>query len=300
MTPGGSPFISRLGKCAAHGSQRVKSLVAFVFKFLCIEQSHRRYVVSSNGIRTLLGLVDLEDEAARDAARQALAQVCITTNPAMMQYSEQLDCVRPLVQLLEHHHELLQFEGCMGLTNLLTANEELRSRAIQADAWRACRDLLFSDNALVQRAGIEAMCNLTMAPEILERFADGKADLEIKVFIGFCQSEDRSAASAAAGALAMLAACSDVAMKITASENFEHLFEALVDVKDPDVQHRLVCALAHLCAAEGCPLEAVAKIRGALKEGRERGFESPEAEKVAAHCLLDETGGSRHTPELPT
>ena len=34
------------------------------------------------------------------------------------------------------------------------------------------------------------MCNFTMAPEILERFAEGKAELEIKIFCAFCLSED--------------------------------------------------------------------------------------------------------------
>merc|ERR1719203_1003908 len=111
---------------------------------------------------------------ARDAARGALAQILISTNPTLLQYSEQLDSVRPLVQQLEHRHELQQFEAAMGLTNLLTVSEELRTRAVQGDAWRACRELLFSENEMVQRAGIEAMCNLTLAPEIIKRFAKGK------------------------------------------------------------------------------------------------------------------------------
>jgi len=161
--PSVSLVVSHLSKCATNGNARVKGLIAVIMKFFCIAQGHRCYLVSSGGFRTLLGLVDLEDEKARDAARQALAQICIVTNPAVLQYSEQLDAVRPLVEMLEHKHELLQFEAAMGLTNLLTVSEELRSRAIKADCWRACRDLLFSDNENVQRACLEAMCNLTMA-----------------------------------------------------------------------------------------------------------------------------------------
>merc|ERR1712110_528193 len=116
-----------------------------IIKHLCEEQTHRRFVVANGGIRTLLGLVDLEEEVARDAARQALAQILIVTDPSFLQYSEQLDCVRPLVQMLEHQHELMQFEAAMGLTNLLVVSDELRTRAIQADGWRICRDLLFSE-----------------------------------------------------------------------------------------------------------------------------------------------------------
>merc|ERR1712176_1501713 len=151
-------------------------------------------------------MVDLEEDMPRDAARQALAQILISTNPALLPYSEQLDAVRPLVQLLEHRHELLQFEAAMGLTNLLTSSEELRTRAVQGNAWNACRELLFCENEMVQRAGLEAMCNLTMAPEIIEKFAKGKCELEIRVFISFCNADDKVTIIAASGALAMLSA----------------------------------------------------------------------------------------------
>merc|ERR1711988_1502536 len=102
----------------------------------------------------------------------------------------------------------------MGLTNLLTVGEEVRTRALQADAWRACRDLLFEENEMVQRAGIETMCNFTMAPEILERFAEGKAELEIRIFCSFCNAEDQATQTAASGALAMLAGCEEIAPHI--------------------------------------------------------------------------------------
>merc|ERR1712176_425968 len=163
-------------------------------------------------------MVDLEEDMPRDAARQALAQILISTNPALLPYSEQLDAVRPLVQMLEHRHELFQFEAAMGLTNLLTVSDELRTRCIQADGWRMCRDLLFSENEQVQRAGIEAMCNLTMADEVLERFAEGKAELEIRVFVSFCHSEDVKMRIAASGALAMLSRYDEIALKIVENE----------------------------------------------------------------------------------
>jgi len=279
--------VAHLGKCALGGSARVKNIVAFAIKFLCVEKSHRRFVVSGGGIRVLLGLVDLEEELARDAARQTLAQICIVTNPALLQYSEQLDSVRPLVQLLEHRHELLQFEGAMGLTNLLTVSEELRSRALQADVWRACRDLLFSDNEMVQRAGLEAMCNLTMAPEVLERFATGRGELEIKVFIGFCHAEDRSACMAAAGALAMLATCDEVVKHIVASDNFDELLKALLESEDADIQHRVVAAVCSICEAEDCPPEANSRCRAVLRTRRTKGFMSREGAALAC-AILDE------------
>merc|ERR1719460_1634347 len=196
-------------------------------RFLCSKKDHRRNVVAGGGVRMLLGLIDLEDETARDAARQALAQVCIATNPAMLNYRDQLDTIRPLVSMLSHNHELLKFEAAMGLTNLLTVSEEVRTRAVQADGWGACRDLLFEENEMVQRAGIEAMCNFTMAPEILEKFAEGKCDLEIKIFSAFCLSEDQATQAAASGALAMLAAYEEIAPHIARGEKFDNILELL-------------------------------------------------------------------------
>jgi len=286
----GSNIVSHLGKCVAHGSVRVKSIVAMVLKYLCADQKHRRYIVTSGGVRTLLSLVDVDEDTARDAARQALAQICIVTNPSLLPYSEQLDAVRPLVQMLEHHHELLQFEAAMGLTNLLTASDELRSRALQARAWFACRDLLFSDNELVQRAGLEAMCNLTMAPEMLERFAEGKCELEIRVFIGFCTSDDKPSSIAASGALAMLSSCDEVAVHIAANENFGALLDCFQQCADPAVQHRLASSLCSIVAAEGIPPEVVARTRAALAKRRSTGLSSKEAERLVREVLEAGTG----------
>merc|ERR1719171_1602881 len=164
---GGSVVISHLGKCAQCGNARVKGLVATILKFLAADQSNHKIIVASGGLRTLLGLVDLEEQKAQDAARQVLAQICIVTNPNIIPYAEQLDAVRPLVKMMEHRHELLQFEGAMALTNLLTVSPELRSKAIKEEAWRLARDLLFIENERVQRAGLEVMCNLSMSEEIL-------------------------------------------------------------------------------------------------------------------------------------
>eukprot|EP00419_Tripos_fusus_P034484 CAMPEP_0172768262 /NCGR_PEP_ID=MMETSP1074-20121228/184430_1 /TAXON_ID=2916 /ORGANISM="Ceratium fusus, Strain PA161109" /LENGTH=123 /DNA_ID=CAMNT_0013603639 /DNA_START=156 /DNA_END=524 /DNA_ORIENTATION=+ len=123
----------------------------------------------------------------------------------------------------------------MALTNLLTVSDELRTRAIQAEAWNGCKELLFSENDMLQRAGIEALCNLCMAPEILERFADGRAELEIKVFIGFCGSEDIATRIASSGALAMLASCEEVAIKITESSHFDTFLTVLAETDESDV-----------------------------------------------------------------
>ena len=63
-----------------------------------------------------------------------MAKVLIITNPQFLQYKEQLDAVRPLVQSMAHKHELIQFESAMALTNLVSYSDELRSRAIALES----------------------------------------------------------------------------------------------------------------------------------------------------------------------
>lgn len=245
-------------------------------KYLCSTPEHRCYVVSAGGgIRMLLKLVDLEDETARNSARQALAQICIVTNPQLFQYSEQLDTIRPLVEMLEHKNELFQFEAAMGLTNLLIVSPEVRSRVIQGDGWRACRDLLFSENTQVQRAGLEAMCNLTMADEILERFAEGKCGLELKIFSAFSLSDDRATQIASTGALAMLSGYDEIAKHVVEVDNFNNLFTLLNETDDEDIQKRLLTCLGDLLEADSVNEDIKTKIRGALQaRSKGKGFVS--------------------------
>jgi hypothetical protein len=277
--------VSQLAKCTISGSARVCNLAALTLQFLCAKTEHRRPIVTSGGVRCLLGLVDLEDEVSKDAARQALAQICISTNPQLFSYREQLDTVRPLVQMLENKKELLQFESAMGLTNLLTLGEEVQSRAIQAGAWGYCRDLLFSENELVQRAGIETMCNFTMNQEILEKFADGKCELEIKIFLAFSLSEDEATQIASTGALAMLTNYEQIAPHIAGHEKFGSLFQCLNETAEPDLEHRLVTIFCNLLGMEDMPSDVCTKIKTALRERVSSGFASKQAEQMAREVM---------------
>ncbi|CAE7651832.1 TRMT2A, partial [Symbiodinium sp. CCMP2456] len=259
---GAALLVAKLCRCVS-GSMQTKALIADSLKLLCSDQQERKIVAASGGVRTLLALSNLDqesrdpgrkdaEEGARNAARQALAQILIVMNPQLLQYQEQLDAVRPMLALLEHRHELLQFEGCLALTNLLSASEELRSFALQSGAWSKCKDLLFSENEEVQRAGLEAMCNLTMAEEVAERFALGKAENELKIFGAFCASEIERQQIAATGALAILSGLDEVAVRIADCEQcLEGLLRAALESDIPAVELRAVSALVSLRRAEG-------------------------------------------------
>merc|ERR1719424_904670 len=103
---------------------------------------------------------------------------------------------------------------------------------------------------MVQRAGMEAMCNFTMAHECLERFADGMAELEIKLFCAFLLSdEDLAMQLASSGALAMLSRYEEIAKHIATCEKFENLLQVLKEGTDGNVQHRVVSCLVDVCGA---------------------------------------------------
>eukprot|EP00927_Polykrikos_kofoidii_P029479 TRINITY_DN25498_c0_g1_i1.p1 TRINITY_DN25498_c0_g1~~TRINITY_DN25498_c0_g1_i1.p1 ORF type:complete len:1016 (-),score=228.00 TRINITY_DN25498_c0_g1_i1:125-3097(-) len=285
-TASSSPVVASLARCVAGGNVRAQNMAAMAFKFLAQKQEYRRVIATSGGLRALLNLVDVEDTLAKDSARQALAQVLIVTNPNLLQYKEQLDAVRPLVETLSHKHELLQFEAAMGLTNLLTANEELRTRAVQGDAWQACRDLLFQDNEMVQRAGLETMCNLCMAPEIIERFVEGKLDNDLKIFNAFALTDDIHMQVAVTGALAMIAPYEEIAPKIAAQENYKNLLQVWVEAPNADVEHRVASVLCSICAApKGIDDDTLEETKAALKIKLIKGIRSEDAAEMVRAAL---------------
>ena len=292
---GAAPIVAKLCRCAA-GSLQTKVLVADCLRLLCADQSDRKIVAASGGIRTLLALSNMQqdvrearvsrqdaEESTRNAARQALAQILIVLNPQFLQYQEQLDAVKPMLALLEHRHELLQFEGCLALTNLLSASEELRSFALQSGAWSKCKDLLFSEHDEVQRAGLEALCNMTMAEEVAERFALGRAENELNIFGAFCTSELELQQSAATGALAILAGHDEVAVRIAECQQcLQGLLHAVLDSDLPAVEIRAVSAVVSIRRAEGISAETRRAIFSVLQERLSRGgFESLDAQELA-------------------
>merc|ERR1719146_106285 len=86
-----------------------------------------------------------------------------------------MDSLVVLTNLLEHRHELVQFEAAMGLTNLLTLGEEAVKRCVQAEGWYRFLDLIGGDegNPMLARAGLEGLCNLTQSTEIRDRIRQG-------------------------------------------------------------------------------------------------------------------------------
>merc|ERR1711971_1233955 len=122
-----------------------------------------------------------------------------------------------------------------------------------------------------------------MAEEIIERFATGKGDNDIKIFCALCLSEAREARTAASGALAMLAAYEDIAKSISESENFGNLSELLAEAADADLEHRASAILCNICVTEGAKEDSVRRAKRALRD-REQRFQVGAGQGAHAAC----------------
>jgi hypothetical protein len=287
--PGASaPAATILSRCA-ESCASTHYLIVLIFRMLCLEPENRLALAASGGIQTLVKLADASHEALHSNVRQILAQVCITTDPGLVAPDDQLRAVDHLVQLMQQKNEQLQLDGAMGLTNLLTIGDEVRTLALQCGAWAVCQELLFSESEGVRRAATEAMCNFTAAAEVVEFCACGQGDLELQVFTSFCAAPDHGTQVAATGALAMLARCPEVALRIASGARCQRLLEVLESTADPDIQHRVVSCLTGIFYAPDVPSDVLRLIHIAfLDKQASGGFVSKEAEALVRSALEQE------------
>ena len=69
---------------------------------------------------------------------------------------------RPLLLLCTSHEaaQLQQFEALLALTNMLSVGDEEQEKFASAKGVRAVHHLMFGDNQMIQRAAVEALCNM--------------------------------------------------------------------------------------------------------------------------------------------
>ena len=204
------------------------------------------------GWKAALGLALSEDAAVAQQAAWALAKIAISINPIM--YPRRIDSnpesmVKPLLKLVDtYENELQAFEGCLALCNLATV-DELKERMVKCGAWRTVQMTLTSNNEQLQRAALEVMCNLCTHDEIIERFCAADSQ-ELRIFIGFAQSDDPKAVVAATGALATLLPVPEIGERFVQSEKG---IEAFVEIalnpdSEPALLHRAAVGLKALFA----------------------------------------------------
>eukprot|EP00742_Colponemidia_sp_Colp-10_P010852 GILJ01011969.1.p1 GENE.GILJ01011969.1~~GILJ01011969.1.p1 ORF type:complete len:554 (+),score=88.39 GILJ01011969.1:338-1999(+) len=228
-----------------HPSASLLSIVTEAMLLLANDRQNHGRMLQQGGAKVLVRLAYQDSEVVARQASQALAKLWISCNPSLLAEALVIDSIRPLLKLLKGDKELLQFESAMALTNIASANDEMKERIIAEHGWSDLQMLIFSDNVQLRRAGTEALTNLSTCESMLEKLASGKGTNDIKVFIAMSQSEDLATANAAAGALAMLTQIPEISSIIVEESGVDAILNAL-ESSDNGLQHRALVCLQNL------------------------------------------------------
>eukprot|EP00457_Paulinella_chromatophora_P000211 gb/GEZN01000211.1/.p1 GENE.gb/GEZN01000211.1/~~gb/GEZN01000211.1/.p1 ORF type:complete len:1147 (-),score=257.96 gb/GEZN01000211.1/:2145-5585(-) len=180
------------------------------------EKENRGFMIQQGAMPLLLRLCKHRHQKSAERAALALARICITTDPNMFPNSSlAFSIVKPILSLMKKaEHELYQFEACMALTNLIGFNKEVSDLVVAENGWYELTMLLGTENHLLQRSVVEAMCNLCINDKILERLASEGGEQDLMFFLLFSQVEDVPTQMAATGSLAMVSQHPEVAKRI--------------------------------------------------------------------------------------
>lgn len=239
------------------------ALIVQILLAISREQKHRAKMAQQSAVRVLLQLRDRISSSDKPAseitlvarrAAHAVARLLISVNPAHV-FSSGLpatSAVSAIVPLLtpdedsEHRDLLPTFEALLALTNLASMEDSSARDLLIRAAFDKVEDLMFASNVLVQRASVELVCNLMMAPSGVAKFADGSKDAtrRMQILLALADVEDMATRRAAGGALAMLTEWDAAATAVLDKERgLEVLLTMCLDDSD-ELKHRaLVCLL---------------------------------------------------------
>jgi len=87
-------------------------------------------------------------------ARFTIAKLLITTNPSLLQTSQRLGSISPLLQLVHDHTstDLQTFEALLSLTNLGSLDDETKNKIISSKGLSILSYAMFSEHNMVRRA----------------------------------------------------------------------------------------------------------------------------------------------------
>lgn len=212
-------------------------------------------------------------------AAHALARVLISLDPAHVFAAGSIphitDAVPPLVALLkvppleglsDQPRDLLSvFESLLALTNLASAPDATAASSIIKSGWDDIEGLLLANNSMLRRAACELICNLTVVPMGMDKFADGskRAGQRLHMLVAMADVDDLPTRRAAGGALAMLTEQSPSV--VSAILGFNRAPEILLDLcldEDPGVVHRgLVVVRNMVCEDDDLAVRARATFK---------------------------------------
>jgi len=170
----------------------------------------RRLLAGGGGVRLLLRLADESSGntmSGRTLAAHALAQVLVSTNPALLTDAQRADVVGPLLLLTHSPSGLQCFEAALALTNVGSHGTDEAMRIVSSGGLSALEDVQFCDNVRLRRAGTEAIANLATTPKGAGHITGERLPLWLALARSY--GDDLETATAAAGGIAMALAMDD-------------------------------------------------------------------------------------------
>jgi hypothetical protein len=233
-------------------SKSARELIARVFNAICEEKDHRGKVVSSGGVKALLGLSlhNNTDKGMVNAAH-ALARIGITLNPDVAFPGQRAaEVVRPIMKLLHVECTSLQnFEALMALTNLAQHSESVRNRLFNDCGLSKIENYMYEDHVLLRRAATQCINNMITHKHAIEAY-EGDND-RVKMLVVLSEEDDLETAKAASGALAMLTSVSKKACgKVFEPKRWFEILLMLCSSKDRELQHRAIAVVRNVMAAD--------------------------------------------------
>ncbi|KAL8931511.1 MAG: hypothetical protein Q9216_007176, partial [Gyalolechia sp. 2 TL-2023] len=251
--------VSAFVAIATRLSPAATAIVVNIMLSLTRTQSLRGTIAQQGGARFLLlrytaiaGTSDI-DKQARHSAAQALARILISVDPTLVfptSGSPPLtSTIRPILSLLtdsqpnisEGPRNLLDsFEALLALTNLASTPSSEVTDLIIRQGFPTVEDLLLSNNAMIQRAATELVCNFMTSPAGIELFADETpaADRRMHILLALADVDDPATRRAAGGALAALTCFEGPGKAILKRERGVEILLGLCEDEDEGIVHR--------------------------------------------------------------
>jgi len=298
---------SLLARLATSGppSKNTAEKLAETFANLAKDADLRGTLIQQGGFKACVALASADNtqtDACRTNAAHALAKILVTTNPNTLTDAQALSAVRPLLWVCRQFgaFELVHFEACLALTNLLSLGPEAKRRLVDDKGIHALEYLMFSENKMVMRAATEALTNLVPNKTFLAHL---KKPDKLKIWLAFAResqggsgedTDERDAkeyvamARAAGGCLAMATSTDDdeLCELVAKEQNAPSTILDVLRLDEPSLVHRcavLVRNLADDPRSRPILLERIPDLAKALRHAKGAFAQVP----LVANALLD-------------
>jgi len=257
LTMGVVPAINAM---ALNSSPACIVAIAHVLLSMATAAAHRGILAHQGVVKLILSLLSKQvDSETEISLSHALAKILISVNPSLI-FSSRTPIttpIQPLTSLLANDslpNELPRFEALLALTNLASADDTARTFIVEK-SWPLIETLLLNDNALVQRASTELVCNLVVSQKGAEKFIPGQknpsAVSRLHLVLALADVEDVNTRRAAGGALAMLTDFEEVCEALGEVERAVERAVRMVGDADEDCAFRGVVCVRNLVVNGG-------------------------------------------------